>query len=456
MKLEKLITRGLIIISILLSFAQLLAQPTITSFEPAFGPIGTSVTITGAGFDKNPTNNVVFFGAVQAMISEADTSSLTVLVPTGASYQPLTVLVNGLVAYASDPFIVTFDGGGTIDMGSFTAKVDFATGDTPWAISSGDLDGDGKPDLVVVNSASNTVSIYGNASSAAGVISYDTKIDYATGVGPFSVSIGDLDGDAKPDLAVGNTGDNTVSVFRNTSSGAGAISYADRINYATGAFPISVSIGDLDADGKSDLAVTNIDDASVSILRNTSAGAGLINYDGKVDFPTGQKPISVAIGDLNGDGKFDLAVANWGGTTVSILRNTSAVAGLITYASKVDYAAGDSPRWVAIGDLDADGKSDLAVVNALSASVSIFRSTSSGTEVISYEPKVDYTTGIGPVSVAIGDIDGDSKPDRHSQHKYLHHPVRRIDVFKHQVNDLQQKPGGYGISNTNLEDVAAF
>ena len=81
MKLELLITRGLIIFSVLLPFDQLIAQPTITSFEPAIGPIGPSVTIIGTGFDMNPTNNVVFFGATQAVVSEAETTSLAVVVP---------------------------------------------------------------------------------------------------------------------------------------------------------------------------------------------------------------------------------------------------------------------------------------------------------------------------------------------------------------------------------------
>ena len=180
-------------------------------------------------------------------------------------------------------------------VGSFNAKIDFEAGDTPWSIANGDLDGDGKADLVVANSVSNTVSIYKNASSEAGVISYETKLDYATGAGPFSVSIGDLDGDTRPDLAVANTGDNTVSVLRNTSAGAGAISFASRIDFPTGSSPIAVSIGDLDADGKSDLALTNFNDASVSILRNISGGAGVISFDEKVDFPSGQQPISVTM-----------------------------------------------------------------------------------------------------------------------------------------------------------------
>ena len=71
-----------------------LGQPTLTSFTPTSGPIGTSVTITGTNFDASPANNIVFFGATQATVSAATTIELTVTVPTGATYQPITVLTD--------------------------------------------------------------------------------------------------------------------------------------------------------------------------------------------------------------------------------------------------------------------------------------------------------------------------------------------------------------------------
>jgi hypothetical protein len=185
-------------------------------------------------------------------------------------------------------------------------------------------------------------------------------VDYATGANPYSVSIGDLDGDGKADLAVANYSSSTVSVLRNTSTGAGVISYATKVDYVTGTDPISVSIGDLDGDGKADLAVANNSSSTVSVLRNTSTGAGVISYAAKVDYATGANPISVSIGDLDGDGKADLAVANINGSTVSVFRNTSTGAGVISYATKVDYATGANPMSVLIGDLDGDGKADLA------------------------------------------------------------------------------------------------
>lgn len=81
----------------------------------------------------------------------------------------------------------------------------------------------------------------------------------------------------------------------------------------------------------------------------------------------GTFPQSGSIGDLNGDGKPDLAVANWGSNNVSILLGD----GTGTFSAATNFAAGSSPLFVAIGDLNMDGRPDLAVVNYLSNNVSI-------------------------------------------------------------------------------------
>jgi len=101
-----------------------------------------------------------------------------------------------------------------------------------------------------------------------GAVSYVTNVDFATGTNPYSVAIGDLDGDGKPDLAVANYNSNTVSILRNTST-LGSISYATNVDFAAGTGPYSVAIGDLNGDGRADLAVANQIDGTVSVIRNT-------------------------------------------------------------------------------------------------------------------------------------------------------------------------------------------
>ena len=378
--------------------------PQIASFNPTGGPVGTSVTISGIGFSSTPANNIVYFGATRATVTAASATQLTVTVPIGATYQPIAVLVNGLVAYSKLPFLTTYPGWGKVDATSFLPKLDFATGSHPYSVSIGDLDGDGRADLAVANSNSNTLSVFRNTGTP-GAISYAAKIDFATGANPYSVAIGDVDGDGKPDLAVSNYSSNTISLFRNIGT-PGAISYAAKIDFATGSNPYSVSIGDLDGDGRADLAVANYNNNTLSVFRNTGT-PGAISYAAKIDFATGANPSSVAIGDLDGDGRADLAVPNHFGNTISVFRNTG-TPGTVSYAAKTDLAAGYRPFSIAIGDLDGDGRADLAVANG-SNMTSVFRNT--GTPgAISYAAIIDFATG-SSTSIAIGDLDGDGKAD---------------------------------------------
>lgn len=392
--------------------------PTISSFSPTSGPVGTTVIIVGTNFSTTPVNNIVYFGAVRATVTAATPTQLTVTVPAGATYQPLTVNVSGFNAYSSTPFVVTFCGGSGITTSSFASPIKLITEPSagPVSVFNGDLDGDGKPDLVVANRFANTVSVFRNISTGIGNITYAPKIDLATGFEPISISMGDLDGDGKGDLAVAIFGEFKVSVFLNTSSGPGNISFAPKVDFLTGpagAGPFSVAVGDLDQDGKSDLAVANLLNHQLSVLRNISSGIGNTNFSPRIDFPTGagSGPISIAIRDLDGDAKTDLVSANANNNRASVFRSTSSGPGVISFAARVDLTTGTEPRAVYIGDLDSDGKADLAVANSsASNSVSVFRNTSNVGS-ISFTLKQDFIVSTSPWDVSIADLDGDGKVD---------------------------------------------
>ena len=398
--------------------------PFITSFTPTSGPSGTTVTITGTNFNTTASNNIVWFGAVQATVITATSTSLSVTVPIGTNYQPITVtdITTGLTAYSNAPFIVTFPSSQVIDATAFASTVDFATGTNPYNVAIGDIDGDGKPDLVVTNEGSNTVSVYRNISASGSITadSFDTPIDFTTGSYPQGVALGDIDGDGKPDLVVTNYNSNTFSVYRNTST-SGSIttsSFATNVDFTTGSSsPIGIAIGDIDGDGKPDLVVTNWNNNTVSIYRNTSTSGSITasSFATNVDFSTGTNPFNVAIGDIDGDGKPDLAVTNYSDNTVSVFRNTSTSGSITTssFATSIYFTTGSYPIGIAIGDIDGDGKPDLVITNYGSNKVSIYMniSTSGSITTGSFATNVDFTTGSNPNGVAIGDIDGDGKPD---------------------------------------------
>ena len=299
----------------------------------------------------------------------------------------------------------------------FAPKVDFTTGSTPQSVSIGDFNGDGKLDLAVANYNDNTASILLNTTAnGATTPTFATKVDFTTGSTPRSVSIGDFNGDGKLDLAVANyTNSNNASILLNTTAtGATTPTFNPKVDFTTGSGSTSVSIGDFNSDNKPDLAVSNQNGASVSILLNTTTNTTTPTFATKVDFTVGSQATSVSIGDFNGDGKLDLATANTNSsTTVSILLNTTANGATTpTFATKVDFTTGFNPQSVSIGDINGDGKPDLAVANSLSATVSILlNTTANGATTPTFAPKVDFITGSRPTSVSIGDINGDGKPD---------------------------------------------
>ena len=180
------------------------------------------------------------------------------------------------------------------------------------------------------------------------------------------------------------------------------ISFAAAANYAAGDAPWFVAVGDFNADGRPDLAVANPGSDNVSILLgNAPPNAG--TFQARVNYAAGNEPYSVAVGDFNADGRPDLAVANRDSNNVSILRGNANG----TFQAPVNYAVGVRPTSVALGDFNADGRPDLAVANAGSDNVAILRGNLFGT----FQTAVNYAVGTSPVSVAVGDFNADGRPD---------------------------------------------
>ncbi|MHC5744371.1 MAG: FG-GAP-like repeat-containing protein [Nostoc sp.] len=172
--------------------------------------------------------------------------------------------------------------------------------------------------------------------------------------------------------------------------------FATATNFSVGIRPESVTVGDFNGDGKLDLAVANFGDNTVSVLLTGGFGT-------TTKISVGSKPYSVIEGDFNGDGNLDLATANYGSNTVSVLLGN----GTGGFGSATDFTVGNNPYSVTEGDFNADGKLDLAAANFSDNTVSVLLGDGTG----AFGTPTNFSVGNKPDSVTVGDFNGDGKLD---------------------------------------------
>ena len=205
--------------------------------------------------------------------------------------------------------------------GTFQAAQSLPVGLNPWYFALGDFNSDGILDLAVADygcsqechpSPSNTVLVLlGNGDGT-----FRPAPNLTVGNGPAGVAVADLNGDGKPDLVVANFDDNTLSVL--LGNGDGTFRAAQTFG-GVGPKPQTVAVGDFNGDGKPDLVAPNYGSNSISVLLGNGDGT----FQAAQNYLVDSAPVFVAVGDLNGDGKPDLAVADLHTFNISVLINNS-------------------------------------------------------------------------------------------------------------------------------------
>lgn len=292
-----------------------------------------------------------------------------------------------------------------------------------FSMVSADFNQDGLADAALANTRLNAVSVLFGQNTAT----VAAQVDYPTGDSPQAVAVGDLNGDGKPDLAATSSvsGNGVVSVLLNQGNGT----FAPKVDYPIGAWPSGIAIADFNADGKLDVAAVNSGSSTVSVI----FGVGNGTFGAAVDYAAGSGARGLAAGDFNGDGKPDLAVTNSFADNVSVLLNL----GNGTYAPKVDYPTARFPESIVATDLNGDGKADLATANnsGSESSLSVLMNQGNGT----FSPKVDLATPYGDVVVA-ADFNADGKPDLAAPNAF----PGSVSVFLNQGNGTFASRVDYG------------
>ena len=317
------------------------------------------------------------------------------------------------------------------------------TGKEPSFLVTDDFDIDGNLDLVVLNSAEHTMSVF----NGKGDGTFKNQVQYHTGADPICLAVADFNRDGFKDIAELNYQDQTIQIFLNT--GRGGFRNTGKI-FKPGKIPINLIAGDFNADGSPDLAVSlryhkvallfgkgaggfeepvtmavkgqptglvvgdyNHDkhvDIAVALAGSGNVGVEILWGDGKGKFEKskvfkgGGQPLTVANVDVNNDGFMDLVTSSNSLHAMTVLINNKDK----TFKTLQDFSAGEFPKFVAAQDFSGDGIIDLAVSNSTHDTVAVTLGRGDGTFIY---PPIKHFVDEYPQGLVAGDFNKDGKMD---------------------------------------------
>ena len=431
------------VITILFLLSFIIAQPTIDLIEPAFGEIGSTITISGENFSSNSIGNIVFFSGFESNVLNAAENEIIVSVPYGAYYTPISVYTNGLYATSSQCFNVTFNATEELTVAHLSNQLaNPYLGAKYYDIKIADLNRDENPEILTSEAGSGSsayLAIFTISFDDEGMISIDDRLEINFGTGVYSmpndIAIGDLNGDGLLDVVASEYGDVTddfeshTCIFINTSQNQ-SFSFDSPIIIEGDGYEAYAQLQDINGDGKLDIVtIRGSSWSKMNVYINTTQG-NEVSFANKVIIEDYADPRPV-FGDLNGDGMIDMvSTANTTDrrdvyiySNISTEENIDFSLELIVQSGGEDLDGYSAYDWSAyspkLADIDGDGRLDIIVANGTCSNcspsgISILKNTSTESELqfeYDYTDFYQYQSNSLPVGIDISDLNGDGKPD---------------------------------------------
>ncbi len=408
-------------------FAGLYASATSLAVTGTTAPYTLTGTVSAFG-PKIPTGSVTFTDTTtSATLGTATLTSTPASQFTPFQSYPLSNLNDGNTGGTIGPAIGDFNGDGRPDYavpansgsvfillgkgdGTFTNGTTITTTSPfePTSIVVGDFDGDGNQDLAVLSAnGAGSVNIYlGHGDGTFGTANNITA--GPANSGSRLLAVGDFNEDGIQDLVATNAFANNVSVLLGKGDGTFKPYVSYPVTTSTtgnqGQAPWNVVVGDLDGDGNLDLAVASDNAGSITVLLGNGDGT----FQTPTYIPTGAQQVgSVAIADFDGDGKLDLATTSAGDNAVYVLLNTTSRRNGFSFGAPTKNTMNGGPYYLTIGDFDRDGNPDIISANDGSNNVGVLIGNGDGT----FATSAYYGVGAGSIFANVGDINGDDRVD---------------------------------------------
>jgi gliding motility-associated-like protein len=431
--------RSIFIVVFFLGAVNAYAQkPVITSVDLLATYPLARVLVTGSGFDSNTANLVVWFDQVKGTVVRASVFSVEVTVPPQARLHNIEVihLVSRLSAKSPLKFMPVYSGEG-FNPTKLTAPLIFTSFNAVFDVCSCDLNNDNKPELIGTkyeNTATDIIVLQNQ--STPGNIAF-TKLDKTNlpvlGINAPTgqVTCGDLNGDGKPDLVTSRSGTTANSIFVLRNTGTPGIDFAAPLELLldAGHFARQVSINDLNGDGKPEIIVANSFNNVLYIFLNQSSNGTLSISPSPLKITLDGAPNSLAleVQDFDGDQKSDIAFTQNQSANLYIMKNQSS--GTISFAKPTVIALAGTFNDLNSADFNKDGKLDLAITSPFNNQVVVLINQSNNTN-YSFGTPIILSTSNGPFGMDVSDMDGDGFPDIIVGAR----TVAAIDVFLHDRN----------------------